>query len=55
MRLLRYTDESGVKIGVVKNDGVIDLSKRYPISAKCFQPPCPVRQGATSQPMDSSR
>jgi len=32
MRLLRYTDESGVKIGVVKNDGVIDLSKRYPIS-----------------------
>jgi len=32
MRLLRYTDENGVKIGVVKNDGVIDLSKRYPIS-----------------------
>jgi 2-keto-4-pentenoate hydratase/2-oxohepta-3-ene-1,7-dioic acid hydratase in catechol pathway len=30
MRLVRYTDQSGIKLGVVKDDGVIDLGRRWP-------------------------
>jgi 2-keto-4-pentenoate hydratase/2-oxohepta-3-ene-1,7-dioic acid hydratase in catechol pathway len=30
MKLVRYSDGSGTKLGVVKGDGVIDLGKRWP-------------------------
>src|SRR5271156_1671787 len=30
MKLVRYSDSSGTKLGVIKGDSVIDLSKRWP-------------------------
>ena len=30
MKIVRYKDEIGVKLGAVKGDGVIDLTRRFP-------------------------
>ena len=30
MKIVRYKDETGVKLGAVKGDGVIDLTRRFP-------------------------
>ncbi len=30
MKIVRYKDETGVKLGAVKGDGVIDLTRRLP-------------------------
>jgi hypothetical protein len=29
MKIVRYKDETGVKLGAVKGDGVIDLTRRF--------------------------
>ena len=30
MKIVRYEDKSGVKLGAVKGDGVVDLTRRFP-------------------------
>ena len=30
MKIVRYKDKSGVKLGAVKGDGVVDLNDRFP-------------------------